>query len=200
MGVKWKTTRDLLPEMQKTAKLIASKKVEVGVFDGDYAWLAGIHEYGCDITPKKAQYLTVPVSHKSAGKRASEFSDLWTLRSDSGELFLCRNTGKDSFEILYWLTKSVHIPERSFLRAGHDKEADRVLEQTSRAVGLVLSGKMSIDELYNECGKQMSTAIKEYATNLRNPPNSWATKETKGDDNPLVDSGGMIEHITWRVE
>ena len=200
MGVKWKTTKDLLPEMQERAKLLPSKKVEVGVFDGEHAWLAGIHEYGMTITPKKSQYLTVPVSHKSAGKKASEFSDLWTLRSDSGELFLCRNIGKDKFEILYWLTKSVHIPERSFLRAGHDKEAERIIKQTERAIGQVLGGKMSLDKLYNECGKQMATAIKEYATSLDSPPNSWATKATKGDDNPLVATGDMIEHITWRVE
>ena len=200
MGVKWKTTIDRLPEMQERAKLLPKKKVEVGVFDGEHAWLASIHEYGMTITPKKSQYLTVPVSPKSAGRNARSFSDLWTLKSDSGELFLCRNTGKDKFEILYWLTKSVHIPERSFLRAGHDKEAERVIKQTERAIGQVLGGKMSLDELYRECGKQMATAIKEYAASLNTPPKSWATKETTGNDNPLVATGDMIEHISWRVE
>lgn len=201
MSVKFKTTVDLTPEIEKTAKLLNNKKVKVGAFKGDHAWLVGIHEYGCNITPKKAQYLTVPVSPKSAGRRASEFNDLWTMRADSGELFLCRNVGKDSFEVLYWLTKSVHIPERSFLRAGHDKEAERIIKQTERAVGQVLAGKMSPDDLYELCGQQMATAIKTYARNLSTPPNSWATKEAKGSDNPLVGkTGQMIESIDWLVE
>ena len=38
MGVKWKTTKDLLPDIQKTANLLPNKKVEVGVFDGEHAW------------------------------------------------------------------------------------------------------------------------------------------------------------------
>ena len=200
MGVKWKTTVDLLPDIEKTAKLLNNKKVKVGAFKGDHAWLVGIHEYGMTIKPKRAKYLTVPVSHKSAGKKASEFSDLWTLRANSGELFLCRNVGKDKFEILYWLTKSVHIPERSFLRAGHDKEADRIIKQTERAIGKVLGGEMSPDKLYELCGQQMATAIKTYARNLSSPPNSWATKATKGDDNPLKDTGQMIESIDWIVK
>lgn len=162
--------------------------------------MVGIHEYGVDITPKKAQYLTVPVSPKSAGKKASEFNDLWTLRAKSGELFLCRNIGKDKFEILYWLTKSVHIPERSFLRAGHDQEAERIIKQTERAIGQVLAGEMTPDKLYELCGQQMATAIKTFARNLSTPSNSWATKETKGDDNPLLKTGDMIESIDWLVE
>lgn len=38
MGVKWKTTKDLLPEMDRVATLLPNKKVEVGVFDGEHSW------------------------------------------------------------------------------------------------------------------------------------------------------------------
>lgn len=200
MGVKYKTKTNKLPEISKTIEMINGKKVKVGALKGEHAWLAGIHEYGMTITPKKAQYLTVPVNPKAKGKKARDFSDLWTLKADSGELFLCRDTGKDSFEVLFWLTKSVKIPERSFLRTGHDENADRVIRQTERALQQVLDGKMSVDKMLDLCGEQFATAIKDYMRDLSNPPNSSATKETKGSSNPLIDSSGMLESITWKKE
>lgn len=50
------------------------------------------------------------------------------------------------------------------------------------------------------CGQQMATAIKEYATELSSPPNSAMTVDRKGSSNPLVDTGAMIEGITWKKE
>ena len=59
MGVKYTTKKDGFPEMRKRAKLIDGKSVEVGVLNGDHAWLAPIHEYGLDIevTPAMRAYL-----------------------------------------------------------------------------------------------------------------------------------------------
>ena len=200
MGVKYAVKKDAITKMLTTIQGISSKKVQVGAFKGEHAWLAGVHEYGCTITPKNAKYLTVPVHPKAKGKRASEFSDLWTLKADSGELFLCRNTGKDSFEVLYWLTRSVKIPERSFLRTGHDENADRVIKQTERALPQVIDGKMSVDTLLDTYGQQMATAIKTQIRNLSSPANSSATTAAKGTSNPLKDTGGLIESIDWKVE
>ena len=60
-GIKIKTVKDKIPDMIKTFESLSGKKVQVGVFDGENAWLARIHEYGCDIRAKKAQYLTIPI-------------------------------------------------------------------------------------------------------------------------------------------
>ncbi len=49
MGVRHTTKKNLLPQMIKKAQALDGKKVQVGVFVGDHAWLAGIHEYGCRI-------------------------------------------------------------------------------------------------------------------------------------------------------
>lgn len=200
MGVKYTTKQDTLTTMLTTIQGISSKKVQVGVLKGDHKHLAGVHEHGCTITPKNAKYLTVPVHPKAKGRKAGEFKDLWTLRADSGELFLCRNTGKDSFEVLYWLTRSVVIPPRSFLRNGHDENAERIIKQTERAIPQVLAGKMSIDKLYETYGQQMATAIKTYMQNMSSPANSSATKAAKGTSNPLQDTGSLIEGVTWKVE
>ena len=95
-------------------------------------------------------------------------------------------------------TTHIHIPERSFLRSGHDKNVDKVMKQTERALSQVVAGKMDIDTLLDLYGEQMATAIKTYARDLSRPANHPFTTERKGSSNPLVDSGSMIEGITWK--
>lgn len=200
MGVKWKTKFDKLPEISETVEMMGERKVKVGALKGDHAWFAGIHEYGAHITAKNGKYLIVPVHPKAKGKKASSFNDLWTLKANSGELFLCRNKGKNDFEVLYWITKSVKIPERSFLRTGHDENVNSVITQTERAIGQVVAGKMSIDDMLDVYGEQMAASIKKYMRDLSRPSNSKATMETKGSSNPLVDTGGLIGSIHWKKE
>lgn len=59
MGVKVKTKKDSLYKMSRSAEALNGKRVNVGVLEGEHAWLAGIHEYGCRIkvTPKMRAYL-----------------------------------------------------------------------------------------------------------------------------------------------
>lgn len=59
MGIKHKTIKNGFPEMKKQIELIDGTAVEVGVLKGEHKWLAGIHEYGCNIkvTPKMRRYL-----------------------------------------------------------------------------------------------------------------------------------------------
>ena len=95
-------------------------------------------------------------------------------------------------------TTVIKIPERSFIRAGHDENQKRIMEQTERAISLVLAGKMTVDDMLDLCGQQFATAIKTYMRNLRTPANHPYTVEQKGSSNPLIDTGGLLESITWR--
>ena len=198
MGIKWQTKTNKLPKMYKTIQSIDSKTVKVGALTGDHAWLAGIHEYGADIKAKNVQYLTVPVCSEAAGKKASAFSDLFVYTSKKGNKMLARNEN-GSLKFYYWLTPSVKIPERAFLRKGHDENINRIIKQTERALGQVVVGKMDIDTLLDLYGQQMSSAIKEYMKTTQ--PNSPITIENKGSSTPLVGkTNGLIESITWKKE
>lgn len=97
-------------------------------------------------------------------------------------------------------TTVIVIPERSFIRTGHDENIDKVMKQTDRAISAVVAGTMSVDDMLDLCGEQLATAIKEYARELSSPPNSSLTTEWKGSSNPLVDTGNMIASIDWKVE
>lgn len=166
MGVKYKTVVDNLPRLETTLKGLSKVKVKVGALQGSHAWLAGIHEYGCNIpvTEKMRAYLHYNGLHL-----------------------------KDS-------TTHIRIPERSFLRTGHDENVDRVLTQTGRALGQVIGGKMDIDTFIDLYGEQMATAIKKHMRDLSGPANHPYTMEQKGSSNPLVDTGALIESIVWEKE
>lgn len=165
MGVKHTTKKDGFPEMKRQMQLINGTGVEVGVLQGEHAWLASIHEYGCDIpvTPKMRAYLHGKGLH---------------LRKD---------------------TTHIKIPERSFLRAGYDKNRDSVLKKASKLLADVTAGRMTAEACYKAVGLELSSKIKDYAIDLKDPPNHPFTAEQKGSSNPLVDSGDMINGITWRV-
>ena len=59
---------------------------------------------------------------------------------------------------------------------------------------------MSVDDMLDLYGQQMATAIKTYMRDLSQPPNHPYTVEQKGSSNPLIDTGAMLESITWRKE
>ena len=165
--MKHTTKFDKLTQMQVQLEGMRDRKVVVGALQGDHAWLAGIHEYGCDIpvTPKMRAFLHSQGLHL-----------------------------KDS-------TTVIRIPERSFLRSGHDANIDRVMQQTNRALAQVMAGKMTVDDMLDLCGEQLATAIKKYMRDLDNPANHPYTVEQKGSSNPLVGTtGSLIESITWKKD
>lgn len=96
-------------------------------------------------------------------------------------------------------TTEIVIPERSFMRTGHDENVDRIIKQTERALGQVVAGQMSIDDMLDLYGEQMATAIKKYMRDLSSPANHPYTVAQKGSSNPLVDTGQLIESIIWRT-
>lgn len=97
-------------------------------------------------------------------------------------------------------TTEIHIPERSFLRSGHDKEAKEVMVKASKVIGQVIDGKMSEEQFFDMVGQMLATKIKTYARDLSDPPNHPYTVDQKGSSNPLVDTGNMIEGISFRVK
>lgn len=165
MGVKWKTTKNKFPEMERAAAELNGRRVNVGVY-GEQAWLAGIHEYGCKIkvTDKMRAYLHSQGLHL-----------------------------KDS-------TEYITIPERAFLRNGYDLNRDKVAGDAENAMPAVLDGSMDTDSFLKMVGLILSSSIKDYATSLDSPPNHPFTSNQKGSSNPLVDTGDMINSITYEVE
>lgn len=96
-------------------------------------------------------------------------------------------------------TTVIRIPERSFLRAGHDACIDKVLRNADRLLRLVICGRLSEEEFLDAIGENLASKIKAYAVDLSKPANHSFTVEEKGSSNPLVDTGDMIEGISFEV-
>lgn len=164
MKIKMTTKKDGFPSMIKRLEVVNGTGVEVGVLKGKNAWLASIHEYGCDI----------PVTEKMR------------VFLHSQGLHLKKST------------THIHIPERSFLRSGYDENRDKVVKVVQTLLAEVAAGRMSANALYSAVGLDLASKIKDYARDLDSPANHPFTTDRKGSSNPLVDSGNMIEGITWR--
>ncbi len=201
MAVKVRTKTNKIPLMEKEFNSLNGKKVQVGVLGGgENAWLAGIHEYGCTIEPVNKQYLAVPCNPKAFGKETKDFTDLFLITSKKGNKLLVRKKGKNGIEPMFWLTKSVHIPERSFLRAGYDQNINSVLKNIGRTVNMVGNGK-SVDVFCEKVGELLADRIKDYAEHLKTPPKSSVTLAANPSKiQPLWQTGNMISSITYRVE
>ena len=59
MKVTYTSKKDGFPGMKKRLEAVNGQAIEVGVLKGEHAWLAAIHEYGCNIqvTPRMRAYL-----------------------------------------------------------------------------------------------------------------------------------------------
>lgn len=160
-----RTIKDHTKVIEKSCRELNGKKVQVGC-DWANAWLAGIHEYGCDIpvTDKMRAFL----HHEGIHLKAS--------------------------------TTVIHIPERAFLRTGHDTNIDEVLSQCDMMLDEVLDGSVSVKSFCNATGQILSTKIKEHARSGNFAANSPLTIERKGSSTPLIDTGTMIESIGWEVK
>lgn len=202
MGVTYTTKKDLIPQMLKKAQALDGRKVQVGVLDGEHAWLAGIHEYGCTITPKNGKYLTIPCNKKAAESSARNFSDLFFLELEDGSKWLVREKGKNQLEFMYQLVTSVTIPERSFLRSGFDSCHEEVVGTVEKALSGYLVSGQHVETILKQCGKQLASQIKKYARDLKDPPKQKITVASYGGgkENPLVKTGEMINGITYRIE
>lgn len=165
MGVKIKIVKNDLYKMKQSLDALNGRKVNVGHLNGgEQAWLAAIHEYGCDIlvTEKMRNYLHARGLH------------------------------------LKPTTTHIHIPERSFLRAGFDKNHTRIIKLNEQALAkCLLDG--DVDIFLESVGLMLCDAIKDFAVALKTPPNHPFTIEGKGRSNPLVNTGEMINALTYEV-
>jgi hypothetical protein len=91
------------------------------------------------------------------------------------------------------------IPERSFLRSAmetHKREHQKMIRKLAEAVS---SGKQSPEKAMALLGTKAAADVSRMVTDLSSPPNRPATIAAKGRANPLVDTGHLVQSITYQV-
>lgn len=104
--------------------------------------IAAVHEKGATITPKRAQYLTIPLppalTSRGVPKKQSarDWKNTFVLKSKKGNLLIVQKQGRGELLPLYVLKKQVTIPKRlAFEEAftgGKDFLADKIAEAVVR--------------------------------------------------------------------
>lgn len=193
------------PDLLSDLRYLRDAELEIGIFGGKEGsktlMIASVHEFGTTIKAKNAAALTIPLNDEAAGKKAGEFDNLFVLNADDDEDgILAMERADGSIRPMYVLTKSVTIPERSYIRGTFDSEYKKIQSRIEKAFQSVLAGRMRPKKALGIIGEWLVTLVRKYMVELDSPPNSDVTKKTKkGQDNPLIDRGRLRGSITWRI-
>ena len=96
-------------------------------------------------------------------------------------------------------TRNGHIPERSFIRSAVDN-GDQLISQRAEQVWAQISdGRLPMNVGLGMMGEFIQRLITQRITDLKTPENAQSTKDRKGSDNPLIDTGRMRQSIRWQL-
>lgn len=89
------------------------------------------------------------------------------------------------------------IPERSFMRTTMDERRSEHRATILRIVKRVLKGD-DAKKLMGLLGQQVKNQVQAKIVSIKEPKNADSTiQKKKGVDNPLIDSGQMVDSIKW---
>jgi len=193
--LKIKVKQDNATKLRSNLKELQSLQLEVGVFgdEGFYSMIANVHEFGMTINAK-GSFLTIPTPE--AGDRRPR--DIDGLFRPKGKNVLAVSNGNE-LTVMFILKESVNIPERSFIRSTFDEKQSEWQKFVASRLDSVIDTKMSGRQLLELLGAKIQSDIQQKITSLSSPPNSPLTAANKGSKNPLVDTGGLRQRVTWKV-
>ena len=93
-----------------------------------------------------------------------------------------------------------YMPERPFLRIGVQNSSAKYAALSAKQLPNVLAGTITIDDLLGMLGAMAAGSVQKqirHGSYMRNSPSTIAMK---GSDKPLIDSGQMLQSITWVIE
>ena len=93
---------------------------------------------------------------------------------------------------------AMNIPERSYLRSTVDKNRAKYHAEIKRIAAGVLDGKSDVQAL-NLLGMRGAADVKATIREGIDPPLKPETIARKGSSLPLVDTGQLINSITWKL-
>ena len=199
MGATIRDTNNI-PELTRVLRKLGRSTITTGIHDedsyeygrdADLVTIAHVHEFGADIRPVTAKYLTIPLVREAKGKSARDFPNLHKQGNA-----LCDENGKAIFALL----KHVKIPERSFIRTGFDENKEKIIQRIKEFLPDVLELNINPEIFLDAIGQEFAGMIQEHALSVDSPPNAPATVAVKNSSNPLIDSGRLIGAIRSRIE
>lgn len=206
---------DVIPFLKRVRdemELLGRLKIKVGIqgdADSEILTIARVHEYGATITAKTAKNLCIPIHRDSYGKSPRDFPDLFFITSEAGYVFGVvekqkkRKKQGDDLIFLFLLLPSVTIPERSFIRAGYDKNKNRLAEVVQAEVAEIYQGRQTARKAAEFIGGKAVEFIQEYMSEASNFTPKGSIQRDRAPsyaNNPLIVTGRLRNSITFKVE
>jgi hypothetical protein len=156
-----------------------SAKVDVKVVDKDHGWAAMLRRV------KQARDGRVKVGVLADDPKGGADHEGLTV----AELAAVLHFGTDT------------IPARPFLAMAFEEQREALSQMGGALMSKVISGEMEQDKALGVIGLKLSTEAKKVISEgARLAPNAPATVAAKGSSRPLVDTGRLINAITWAID
>jgi hypothetical protein len=96
---------------------------------------------------------------------------------------------------------TIIIPERSFLRSTMASRRKSYQQSMRAMIKKAMAGEYDIKKGMGRLGRRVEGEVKMTIRDMKSPPNAASTKrQKKGVDNPLIDTGQMLNSIRWKYE
>jgi hypothetical protein len=89
------------------------------------------------------------------------------------------------------------IPARPFFRNAIDGNREKIFDMAARFANLAMIGKSTVAEAFERLGLFMQSTIRSSIRNGSWQANSPKTEKKKGSTKPLIDTGQMINSVTF---
>ncbi len=93
-----------------------------------------------------------------------------------------------------------HMPERSFIRATIDDNAKEIKALGKQLWMGVIDGKLSVTQSLEILGQKVVAMVRKRIRSRIAPPLDPATVARKGSSVPLIDTGQLVQSITYEVK
>lgn len=90
---------------------------------------------------------------------------------------------------------AIKIPARRWLDTGAESGTKEILGAVRDGIK---DGRDS-RQIIAMAGNEAEGAIRQYMRDLKSPPNAASTVRKKGSNNPLIDSGNLVQSVTSKV-
>ncbi len=170
------TTKDTdnTKKLLKEIDYLTHHSIAIGIFgkeDSTILMIAGVNEFGT----------TIQVTEKMRNFFMAKFI--------AGEISspLSKNTTQ------------IVIPERPFIRGSFDKNKNDYEKFIEQQLDKVLQLEITAKTCLELIGQYITGDIKKYIRDLQNPANAPMTVEMKGSSSPLVDTGRLLDSVTYEI-
>jgi hypothetical protein len=103
--------------------------------------------------------------------------------------------------VLHYGTEDGSIPARPFLAMAFDEQREELSKLGGELMSEVLEGKMDSGRALGLMGAKLAAEAKKViSTGDKLQANSPATVAAKGSSRPLVDTGRLLNAITWAID